>query len=130
MSRARRFLDQKMKIDWFFLLLVLTLISCGVALVYSATYKPGEVFYHSYWFRQIIYFIVGGFIAVGLAFILIDYFLDFLSSAFTVSASLASSVSFSAALAAFLSSSSGSPIPYAARTRLSTSSKISGLSAR
>ena len=31
MSRARRFLDQKMKIDWFFLLLVLTLISCGVA---------------------------------------------------------------------------------------------------
>lgn len=74
MSRARRFLDQKMKIDWFFLLLVLTLISCGVALVYSATYKPGEVFYHSYWFRQIIYFIVGGFIAVGLAFIRIDYF--------------------------------------------------------
>lgn len=73
MSRARRFLDQKMKIDWFFLLLVFALMCIGVALVYSATYNPGEVFYHSFWFRQIIYFIVGGFIAAGVAFIRIDY---------------------------------------------------------
>ena len=73
MNTARRYLDKTMKVDWFFLILVLALMCCGVVLVYSATYNPEEAFYQSYWFRQIIYFIVGSFIAAVLAFIRIDY---------------------------------------------------------
>ena len=73
MRTGRRFLDKTMKVDWFFILLVLALMCCGVTLVYSATYNPDEVFYQSFWFRQIVYFIVGSFIAAGLAFIRIDY---------------------------------------------------------
>lgn len=73
MNTARRFLDKTMKVDWFFIILVLALMCCGVTLVYSATYNPEEVFYQSYWFRQIIYFIVGIFIAAALSFIRIDY---------------------------------------------------------
>ena len=51
MRTGRRFLDKTMKVDWFFILLVLALMCCGVTLVYSATYNPDEVFYQSFWFR-------------------------------------------------------------------------------
>ena len=35
--KPRQLLDQSLKIDWLFILLTFALMSCGVALVYSAT---------------------------------------------------------------------------------------------
>ena len=64
-----RFLDKSLKIDWFFLFLTLCLIVCGVLLVYSATNNEKVVFYETFWFRQIIYFVCGSAIAAGIVFL-------------------------------------------------------------
>ena len=48
-----RYLDKSLKFDWFFIGLTLTLMTCGVFLVYSATMNEEIVFYDTHWFRQI-----------------------------------------------------------------------------
>lgn len=68
-----RFLDNSLKFDWFFIGVTIALMTCGVSLVYSATVNEEIVFYDSLWFRQIIYFLCGIVIAVGLVFVKIDW---------------------------------------------------------
>ena len=68
-----RYLDKSLKFDWFFIGLTLALMTCGVSLVYSATMNEEIVFYDTHWFRQIIYFLSGVAIAVGLIFVKIDW---------------------------------------------------------
>jgi rod shape determining protein RodA len=68
-----RYLDKSLKFDWFFIGLTLTLMTCGVFLVYSATMNEEIVFYDTHWFRQIIYFVTGIAIVVGLIFVKIDW---------------------------------------------------------
>jgi rod shape determining protein RodA len=77
MRGSGRFLNNKMKIDWLFLALVLVLTSIGIMLVYSATANSTVPWYSSYWFRQIVYFGVGSLIAVVFAVIRIDYWQRF-----------------------------------------------------
>ncbi len=71
--RPSRFLDKPLKFDWFFIGVTLTLMTIGVFLVYSATFNEEMVFYDTHWFRQIIYFLTGVAIAVGLVFVKIDW---------------------------------------------------------
>lgn len=71
--KSGRFLDKSLKFDWFFLILTLALMSCGVMLVYSATANEAVPFYDSFWFRQIIYFLAGSVLAAGIIFIRIDW---------------------------------------------------------
>ena len=68
-----RFLENSLKFDWFFIGVTIALMTCGVSLVYSATVNEEIVFYDSLWFRQIIYFLCGIVIAVGLVFVKIDW---------------------------------------------------------
>jgi rod shape determining protein RodA len=68
-----RFLDKSLKFDWFFIGVTITLMICGVSLVYSATVNEELVFYDTHWFRQIIFFVTGIAIAVGLVFVKIDW---------------------------------------------------------
>ncbi|MBQ2559096.1 MAG: rod shape-determining protein RodA [Fibrobacter sp.] len=68
-----RFLDKSLKFDWFFIGVTVSLMTLGVFLVYSATVSEEIVFYDTHWFRQIIYFLVGIAIAVGLVFVKIDW---------------------------------------------------------
>lgn len=68
-----RFLDNSLKIDWFFLVVTFALMTCGVVLVYSATTSETASFYETFWFRQIIYFIAGSFLAAGIVFIKLDW---------------------------------------------------------
>ncbi len=68
-----RFLDKSLKFDWFFIGVTIALMTCGVSLVYSATVNEEIVVYDSLWFRQIIYFVSGIAIAVGLIFVKIDW---------------------------------------------------------
>lgn len=68
-----RFLDKSLKFDWFFLVLTLALMACGIVLVYSATVNEDSVFYESFWFRQILYFVCGGALAAGIVFLKLDW---------------------------------------------------------
>lgn len=68
-----RFLDKSLKFDWLFIGVTIALMTCGVSLVYSATVNEEIVVYDSLWFRQIIYFVSGIAIAVGLIFVKIDW---------------------------------------------------------
>lgn len=68
-----RFLDKSLKFDWFFIGVTIALMTCGVSLVYSATVNEEIVVYDSLWFRQIIYFVSGIAVAVGLIFVKIDW---------------------------------------------------------
>ena len=68
-----RFLDKSLKFDWFFLLLTLALMACGIVLVYSATVNEDSVFYESFWFRQILYFVCGSALATGIVFLKLDW---------------------------------------------------------
>lgn len=62
------------KMDWFFVALILTLMGCGIALVYSASAPSSEgiPFYQTYWFKQIIYFAVGIILATVISFVRIS----------------------------------------------------------
>lgn len=73
MRGSGRFLDNTMKVDWFFLLLVLLLMSIGLTLVYSATATRETIWYQSLWFHQGIYFCAGCILAMFIALIKIDY---------------------------------------------------------
>ncbi|MBR5692114.1 MAG: rod shape-determining protein RodA [Fibrobacter sp.] len=68
-----RFLDKSLKFDWVFLLATFALMACGIVLVYSATASEEVVFYESFWFKQIIYFIGGCLLATGIVFLKIDW---------------------------------------------------------
>ena len=68
-----RFFDKSLKFDWFFIGVTLTLMLCGVLLVYSATVGEELAVYDTHWFRQIIYFLTGIAIAIGLVFVKIDW---------------------------------------------------------
>ena len=68
-----RFLDKSLKFDWVFLLVTFALMACGIALVYSATANEEVVFYESFWFKQIIYFVGGCVLAGGIVFLKIDW---------------------------------------------------------
>ena len=68
-----RIQDKSLKFDWFFIAVTLTLMTFGVFLVYSATVGEELAVYDTHWFRQIIYFLTGIAIAVGLVFVKIDW---------------------------------------------------------
>ncbi len=68
-----RISDKSLKFDWFFIGITLTLMTFGVFLVYSATMNEEMVFYDARWFRQILYFVTGIAIAIGLIFVKIDW---------------------------------------------------------
>lgn len=80
-----RFLDQKLKVDWFFIGLVIALMVCGVTLVFSATYSDEIPFYRTHWFRQIIFFITGCGIAFAVSFVKIDWLKRFVVPLYVVS---------------------------------------------
>lgn len=61
------------KLDWFFVAVTLALMTCGVTLVYSATVSEDVVFYDTFWFRQIIYFLCGCVLAAGVVFLKLDW---------------------------------------------------------
>ncbi len=68
-----KFLDHSLKFDWFFIFMVLALMSCGVTLVYSATLSEEISFVDTYWFKQITYFFSGIVFASALIFVRIDW---------------------------------------------------------
>ena len=68
-----RFLDKSLKFDWVFMLTTFALMACGIVLVYSATASEDVVFYESFWFKQIIYFVGGCLLATGIVFLKIDW---------------------------------------------------------
>ena len=68
-----RFLDNSLKFDWVFMLTTFALMACGIVLVYSATASEDVVFYESFWFKQIIYFVGGCLLATGIVFLKIDW---------------------------------------------------------
>ena len=70
---TERITDKSLKFDWFFIGVTLTLMTFGVFLVYSATVGEELAVYDTHWFRQIIYFLTGIAIAVGLVFVKIDW---------------------------------------------------------
>ena len=71
--KPRRLLDQSLKFDWLFIVLTVALMSCGVALVYSATIAEDASVVELFWFKQIIYFIFGSVFAAALVFVRIDW---------------------------------------------------------
>ena len=71
--KPRQLLDQSLKFDWLFILLTLALMSCGVALVYSATVAEDISVVEMFWFKQIIYFLFGSLFAAALIFVRIDW---------------------------------------------------------
>lgn len=73
MRGSGRFIDNTMKIDWFFLILVVLLMGCGLTLVFSATMNSSEVWFKSHWFRQGLHFLAGSVITVLFALVKIDY---------------------------------------------------------
>ena len=68
-----RFFDKTLKVDWLFLGLTLALMVSGVCLVYSATANVECVFYESFWFKQIIYFLGGCMLAAGIVFLKLEW---------------------------------------------------------
>ena len=71
--KPRQLLDQSLKIDWLFILLTFALMSCGVALVYSATIAEDISVVEMFWFKQIVYFLFGSVVAAALIFVRIDW---------------------------------------------------------
>ena len=88
-----RFLDKTLKVDWFLLILTIALMACGVVLVYSATNHEKVVFYETFWFRQIIYFVCGSAIAAGIVFLRLDWLKRMVVPMYTVSLIVTVSVS-------------------------------------
>lgn len=68
-----RFLGNSLKLDWIFVLVTIALMCCGIMLVYSATANEEALFYDTFWFRQMVYFICGCFLATGIIFLKIDW---------------------------------------------------------
>ena len=68
-----RIQNKSLKFDWLFIGVTFTLMSFGVLLVYSATMGEEFALYNTHWFKQIIYFLTGIAIAVGLVFVKIDW---------------------------------------------------------
>lgn len=64
MKDTRSILEDPMKLDWLFLLSLLSLIGIGLAMVYSATSNGPEHWYSTYWFKQILHFFGGTVICV------------------------------------------------------------------
>jgi len=54
-----RLLNDPMKLDWLFLISLISLIAIGLAMVYSATSNGSDPWYLTYWFKQILHFIGG-----------------------------------------------------------------------
>lgn len=71
--KSERFLDQTLKFDWMFIVLVLALMACGITLVYSATVFEDVPVTDSFWFKQIVYFVCGIIMAGVLVFIRVDW---------------------------------------------------------
>ncbi len=71
--KPRQLLDQSLKFDWLFILLTLALMSCGVALVFSATIAEDISVVEMFWFKQIVYFLFGSVVAAALIFVRIDW---------------------------------------------------------
>lgn len=71
--KPRQLLDQSLKIDWLFILLTFALMSCGVALVFSATIAEDISVVEMFWFKQIVYFLFGSVVAAALIFVRIDW---------------------------------------------------------
>lgn len=68
-----KILDKTLKIDWLFIGLVVSLMTCGLVLVYSATMMDEIPFYHTYWFKQLLHFIGGFILASLIVFVKIDW---------------------------------------------------------
>lgn len=70
---AGKILDRTLKIDWLFIGLVVSLMACGLVLVYSATMMDEIPFYRTYWFKQLLHFVGGFILASLLVFVKIDW---------------------------------------------------------
>lgn len=81
----KKFLDVSLKFDLVFIVAALVLMTVGVSLVYSATVNEDVVFYESRWFKQIVYFVMGIALAVGIAFVKIDWLKRLATPLYTVS---------------------------------------------
>ncbi|MCQ2096663.1 MAG: rod shape-determining protein RodA [Fibrobacter sp.] len=68
-----KLLDSSLKIDWLFIGLVVSLMACGLVLVYSATIMDEIPFYRTYWFKQLLHFLGGFVVASLLVFVKIDW---------------------------------------------------------
>ncbi len=71
--RSIKSLARTLKFDWFFIALVLALMTCGITLVYSATVSDEIPVFDTYWFKQISYFSVGLLLVAALVFVRIDW---------------------------------------------------------
>ncbi|SHL39591.1 rod shape-determining protein RodA [Fibrobacter sp. UWEL] len=71
--RPLKFVDSTLKFDWFFILLVIALMSCGLTLVYSATITEEIPFHQTFWFKQLLHFVGGSILAVLLVFVRIEW---------------------------------------------------------
>ncbi len=57
---------ETMRMDWTLVGIVLLLTGIGITMVYSATVNDPVVWYKSFWFRQVIHFIIGWVLALGI----------------------------------------------------------------
>jgi rod shape determining protein RodA len=57
------------RLDWFFMVSLFSLIGIGILLVYSTTSNTEALWYKTEWFKQIIHFAVGFFIAAIIIFL-------------------------------------------------------------
>lgn len=65
--------DSTLKFDWFFIFLVIALMSCGLTLVYSATITEDIPFYQAFWFKQLLHFLGGSVIAALLVLARVEW---------------------------------------------------------
>ena len=68
-----KIIERTLKFDWFFISLVIALMSGGLMLVYSATITEEIPFYQTYWFKQLLHFAGGFVIASLLVLVKIDW---------------------------------------------------------
>jgi rod shape determining protein RodA len=66
--------NSKNSLDWWSILWALFLCIIGVVLVYSATYNEAQNWANSMWFKQVLFFIVGYIIFIGMTFFPIGFY--------------------------------------------------------
>jgi len=59
-----RIMKDSQRLDWSLISIVLLLSGIGIAMVYSATANDPIAWYKSFWFRQIIHFVIGWGLAI------------------------------------------------------------------
>lgn len=69
MKESMRILEDPMKQDWLFLISLFSLIGIGLSMVYSATANSNLPWYGTYWFKQILHFVVGSTLSVAIVLV-------------------------------------------------------------